>query len=42
VASLILLAAAGASPAEEILLGRVDREAILSISAEWRANHDNY
>jgi hypothetical protein len=42
VATLILLSAAGTVRADEVLLGRVTPESILSISPEWRANHDAY
>ncbi len=39
---LVLFAAAQASAAEDVLLGRVRPEAILSISEEWRTNRDAY
>jgi hypothetical protein len=39
---LVLLAATQAAVAEDVLLGRVRPEAILSISEEWRTNRDAY
>ncbi len=39
---LFLLAAARVTPAQEILLGRVEPEAMLSISSEWRTNREAY
>jgi len=40
--TLLLLAAARVTPAQEVLLGRVGPEAILSISPEWRRNLETY
>jgi hypothetical protein len=40
--TLFLLAAARVTPAQEVLLGRVGPEAILSISPEWRTNREAY
>jgi hypothetical protein len=39
---LFLLVSARVTPAQEVLLGRVRPEAILSISPEWRTNRDAY
>ena len=39
---LVLLAAARADAAEDLLLGRVRPQTILSVSEEWRNNRDAY
>jgi hypothetical protein len=39
---LLILAATAPAAADDVLLGRVRPDAILSISEEWRANRDDY
>ena len=39
---LFVLSVARVTPAQEVLLGRVEPDAILSISPEWRTNREAY